>query len=449
MAIKRDGMTLARIQAMMKTYRKGFEMTKSTLDFGFNYFTSPEYYVKKAIHAWLPVLRGLGASVIVFESSFDRAIPEDVFLCACEHHLKPVVHFTSELPLARKLNEVAFLMEVYAKWGVREVIFGKKPNMKQSWPIAGWHYESLVDHFLDRFIPLATQAVRIGLVPIAPPLQPGGDYWDTAFLELFLSGLKRRQVLGVLQDLTLASYGYTFGKPLDWGRGGPEQWTFSKPYQQSDEEQDQLGFHQFEWMQAISQRVTGKTMETVILDAGSSGFQSSSAKPEKTIEAIREILHICQGGDQENQADSGGDFLFTDSTRFCAFGLETLADATDGSFNPDDLVRLLGENKGAKSDPLTEPILTKPIKHYLLLPWHKSGLSDAILNKVRPIIKTCQPTIGFSLEEAALAEKVSIYPDQGAFPAEAINQLRNSGSIVKILPESGIDIATSLNDIRS
>ena len=80
--------------------------------------------------------------------------------------------------------------------------------------------------------------------------------------------------------------------------------------------------------------------------------------------------------------------------------------------------------------------------HYLLLPVHACGVSDAILNKVRPIIKTFQPTIGFSLKEAFLAERVSVYPDPNTYSEDDINQLRASGCVVDILPESGIEIAT-------
>lgn len=424
-------------------------MTESIQEFGFTYFSSPEYLVNKKIKTWMPVMRELGASVVVIQANFDRAIPEDVFLCARDNHLTPVVQFTSELPLARKFNEVAFLLEVYAKWGVNEVIFGEKPNMKYAWPVAGWHYESLVDHFLDRFIPLATQAVRLGLTPVAPPLQPGGDYWDTAFMELFLSGLKRRQMSEILDPLILASFGYTFDKPLDWGRGGPERWSLSRPYQTTKGEQDQLGFHQFEWMQVIGQKATGKRLQTIILDAGNPGNRYSQTDAGKVFEGIRQIMRVCQGQGLEDENERSGYIGFNDLTRFCAFGLDTINEMMPQSFEPQDLLRLFGGNARSKAGQVEGSDLTKPIKHYLLLPLHKSGVSDAILNKVRPLIKSCHPTIGFSLKEAALAEKVSVYPDQSLFPAKAINQLRNSGSIVKILPESGIEIATSLQDAHS
>ena len=84
----------------------------------------------------------------------------------------------------------------------------------------------------------------------------------------------------------------------------------------------------------------------------------------------------------------------------------------------------------------------KMISHYLLLPSYASGVSDAILNKVRPIIKHQHPTVGFSLEEAAFAKKVSVYPDPIIFSEEQLSQLRSTGSVVEVLPESGIEIAT-------
>jgi hypothetical protein len=86
----------------------------------------------------------------------------------------------------------------------------------------------------------------------------------------------------------------------------------------------------------------------------------------------------------------------------------------------------------------------KHLAHYLLLPSYESGVSDVVLNKVRPIIKKLHPTMGFSLEEASHAEKVSIFPDPYLFKEQQINQLRSAGCEVEILPESGIEIATRL-----
>ena len=421
-------------------------MTEWSQELGFTYFSSPEFFLGKTIKAWMPVLRKLGASVVVLPGNFFRAIPEDVFLCAKDNQLTPVVHFASELPLARKFNEVAFLLDVYAKWGVNEVILGNKPNMKHSWPNAGWHYESIVDHFIDRFVPLATHAVRLGITPVSPPLHPGGDYWDTAFMELFLAGLNRRQLAEILEHLILSSFGYTFNKPLDWGRGGPEQWAVSKPYQAKEGEQDQIGFHHFEWMQAIGQRATGQNYQAIILDAGNPGIQFSQINPGKVYEDIRQIMQAYKDAVGKGSDDSAGEITFTENTRFCSFSLDTINEIMVKPFEPVHLLRFFETKDHGKPAPSEGHNRSKPIKHYLLLPVHGSGISNAILNKVRPIIKACQPTIGFSIEEAVMAERVSVYPDAKAFSDAAISQLRSSGCVVEILPESGIEIATYLQN---
>jgi hypothetical protein len=80
------------------------------------------------------------------------------------------------------------------------------------------------------------------------------------------------------------------------------------------------------------------------------------------------------------------------------------------------------------------------------LPAHTSGISDVILNKIRPLIKHRQTTVGFSPSEAKFARKVSIYPDPIVFSDEVIDELRSAGCTVEILPDSGIDIATMIQD---
>jgi hypothetical protein len=81
-----------------------------------------------------------------------------------------------------------------------------------------------------------------------------------------------------------------------------------------------------------------------------------------------------------------------------------------------------------------------------LLPSYAADVSDVVLNKVRPLIKKYKPTVGFSLEEAFCASKVSIFPDPYLFTDEQINRLRDAGCEVEILPQSGIEIATLLQD---
>lgn len=77
-------------------------MMKSQQEIGFAYFTSHEYQISRVADEWLKALKRVGASVVILQSAFDRAVSEDIFRCAIDHNLAPIVHFTDELPLARK-----------------------------------------------------------------------------------------------------------------------------------------------------------------------------------------------------------------------------------------------------------------------------------------------------------------------------------------------------------
>ena len=414
-------------------------------DIGFAYFTSHEYQINRVANDWMKALKNIGSSVVILESAFDRAVSEDTFLLAIDHSLAPIVHFTDELPLARKFNQTAFLLDIYAKWGVSHVIFGDKPNSKAAWKSAGWHFENIIDHYLDRFIPIANHAVRNNMVPVLSPLIPGGDYWDTAFVELVLSGLKRRHLDSILEHLMLASYGFTFNKPISWGIGGPERWSGTKPYKTPDGQEDQIGFHNFEWIQAAGERAIGKKLPIIILDAGHTGPTSSQTDLDSSIEYMKTIYKLCAS--KTAQDDSINEqALFDNSVCWCTFSLDTVRAAFGSSLSMESFTHIFLDSGDKVSQTKSEVQNKKMISHYLLLPAYGSGVSDAVLNKVRPLIKHFHPTVGFSIEEAAFAQKVSVYPDPVVFSEETLSQLRSSGSIIEILPESGIDIATLIQN---
>ena len=417
-------------------------MDKYKQKIGFSYFVSPKRFIRKQLMDWMAAIQKSGASMVTFKANFDNAIPEDAFIIAQENGLEPVVHFTSELPLARKFNDIAILLDVYIKWGVNNIIFGDKPNTRQAWPVAGWHYENLVDHFIDRFIPLANFTVQKGAYPVFAPLHPGGDYWDTAFMELALTALRQRRLDEILENLVLACYGYTFNKPLTWGSGGPQRWPFSKPYHTPDGQEDQCGFMNFEWAQAQSEKATGMKKPVLIINSGCPGTVFSQPERNVTLRAMRDIHSACR--DAGAQVEDQVLINFDDSVLNVGFSLPTIEKIIGVEFSPKHFVEMWQSEKLESEKIIAGGDIQKVIPHYLLLPSHASGVSDVVLNKVRPLIKKYHPTVGFSIEEAAHAQKVSIYPDPLLFSQEQINELRSLGCIVEELPETGIDIAMSL-----
>jgi len=435
-------MTLARIFQDICYSRKGFYMNETLPKIGFSYFTSPNYQLHSQLSDWLPIMKDFGASSVIFQSDFLRAIPEDAFIISRESGIKPIVHFTSELPKARDLKKTAILVDIYKKRGVEEIIFGDRPNLKGAWPTASWHDKNLVEHFLDRFIPLASYAVQQGIRPVFPPLQPGGDFWDTSFIDLAISSLKNRKLESILQNLILSSFGYTFGKPLSWGMGGPERWTGAKPYQLQDGQEDQLGFNNFEWVKKIAERNLGFEVPVIILEAGFHGKSNQEKNKDEILKSIKSILAALGKGSAKDLTDSA--IKFPASVLGCYFSLEKIRILMDGHLPLTqffEIFELPKQEKKPESKINKEP---KIISHYLLLPSHAGSVSDVVLNKVRPIIKKFKPAVGFSLFEASFAQNVSIFPDPILFTEEKINQLRSAGCKVEILPDSGIEIATRL-----
>ena len=85
----------------------------------------------------------------------------------------------------------------------------------------------------------------------------------------------------------------------------------------------------------------------------------------------------------------------------------------------------------------------KSISHYLLLPSYDWGVVDWHLDLIRPFVKQHQPTIGFSLEEASKAARVSVIGGVQAFSQDDLITLKTAGCIVNRISRDGTSIATS------
>ncbi|NLN69589.1 MAG: hypothetical protein GX142_02210 [Chloroflexi bacterium] len=420
-------------------------MENKAIKIGFTYFSSKEYFLENQLDTWLQSLQKWNGTYVIFTADFDTLIPEDVFAKVRNFGLEPMLHFNTELPSARRFNDVALILDLYQKWGTKYVILGDQPNVKKSFSSSRSHKGTLVDDYLEGFMSLANHAVKIGLIPVIAPLAPGGDFWDCSFLELVLEGLKQKRMTDLLDAMVLSSYGFTFSKPLSWGKGGPEYWPGSKPYITPDGQQDQIGFNNFEWLQAVSLRRLGKKLPVIILNAGSPGPKINQAGGLKVDETLRKIVQACHHGD--NLTDRATDQpAFNEFVVACSISLEELLGLIADSDSLKALDQIFVQSQSSQSQPKANPVNQKVFDHYLLLPSYTSGVSDVVLNKVRPLIKKFRPTLGFSIEEALHAAKVTVFPDPNIFTAEQINKLRVAGCDVEILPQAGIEIATLLQD---
>ena len=102
------------------------------------------------------------------------------------------------------------------------------------------------------------------------------------------------------------------------------------------------------------------------------------------------------------------------------------------------------EHKSIPFGSLPEKENQHPIHHYLLLPTYDGSVTDWHLNLIHPYIKKYLPTVGFSLDEASMAERVTVIGDEQTFPEDHLNHLRQTGSLVERIEGIGTSIATQL-----
>jgi len=205
---------------------------------GFHYWLDSDHYSEKDLNLWLPRLKSLGASWVVLPAPTCRAIPEHFITTLKREKITPVLHFQLNSEKLPAVEEMMLLFETYQKWGVKYTILFDRPYIPviKVMGLGGggsnavdrmihfglsWAQSDLTERFLDGFLPLAEAAVMVGLVPVFPPLEPGGDYWDTIFLRGSLDGIKRRASAPLLERLILSAYAPLNENPLSWGGGGP------------------------------------------------------------------------------------------------------------------------------------------------------------------------------------------------------------------------------------
>jgi len=233
---------------------------------GFHYFPDSLHYREQDFQTWLPEMQNLGASWVTLIAPIERAIPEFFIEGLIASKIKPILHF----PLFNNQDKETFqsLIRTYARWGVKYVTLFDQPNYRKNWTPSAWVQADLVERFLDDFLPLAEIVYQEEIHPIFPPLVPGGDYWDIAFLRTALRNIKRRSEKSLIDSMIIGTYAYTGNRPLDWGFGGPERWPGARPYFTPSGLQDQLGFRVFDWYFAIAQEELGKALPIILLRAG-------------------------------------------------------------------------------------------------------------------------------------------------------------------------------------
>ena len=407
---------------------------------GFHYYNDSDHYQRKHLHRWLPAWKELELSWLVLQAPSNRAVPEFFLQGVRSAGIQPVLHFQLPTDAIPRAEDFQLLFKTYARWGVEHVILYDRPNLRTSWGADSWAQSGLVERFLDRFLPLAEGALQAGLTPVFPPLAPGGDYWDTMFLRAGLSGLQRRASKPLLKKLVLSAWAAGNGHSLNWGAGGPERWPEAQPYTESADTEDQRGFRIVDWYLTLSEAVLDKKLPVFML-----GLGGQAPEDEDPLAWEMTMVRLLDGQEVEDCEPLPDEVLGGMFRLVPEIGREA---ESSGWYHepgkPRPIVeayhQLQGEAEAKTPDRFR-------FRHYLLLPVYDWGIADWHLEVTRSYIKKHRPTVGFSLQEAARAEEVTVLGGQEHFSEEDINHLRTRGCLVRRVEGDGTDIAAQLSAI--
>jgi len=351
----------------------------------------------------------------------------------------------------RALVEKGVAVDVFLKMGLREdfdllahqdfidnlsglhvsrLILFDRPNQQAFWKPEIWVKPNLVDFFLEKFILLAEHCLEKNIQPVFPPLQPGGDYWDTAFLRLALQTMFDKGKQTLLAGLTLSAYAWTCGHPLNWGAGGPECWPATIPYFTPADSQDQLGFRIFDWYKTNCQAVLEHALPIMLLQAGCDeeyGTSTTHLAPSHQAAVLQDILQMLYPEAYGSQEKENTLEALPPEVIQCNFLLDLDRETITALFKPTGAAKLIRHNGSATPEEKSIPLSSS--QHYLLLP-DESWLSDPSKEAVlEPFIHQFHPSVGTSLDEALDAREVTLVITAADQAAEQFNILQQQENI--------------------
>lgn len=441
---------------------------RQTTRIGFHYFPDTQHYREDDLLFWLPRLNNLHCSWLALIAPRDRAIPENFLTSLINHGITPILQFDFPLDPPTQTETLKILVESYAKWGINFAVLFDQPNNRAAWPSPIWSRSDLVERFLDRFIPIADLLLANGISPIFPPLTPGGDYWDTSFLRLSLQGLDRRSGERILDKLVIGAYARAGNLPLAWGSGGPERWPEARPYFTPKGYQDHRGFCIFEWYLSISEATIGKRCPMVLFGLSShlanfgSTKEISDRNVQRTLAMAEALLHRASREKTTIEFLPDNNDIHPLPEEVIAGNFWLLSAETDSPFSKEAWFSPGGESdaraaalerlfqRSIKNLQLTSAWKSSknsyPIDHYLLLPSLSWGVTEYYLNLARPLIRREMPTIGFSIDEARQARKITLFGSTHHFSESLLEDLRRADRMVRRIDPDGTDIASILDD---
>ena len=435
-----------------------FPRPRGDTGIGFHYHGDLHHYDRQSLNFWLDELRDLGASWLVLPSSLDQPVPEYFLRELIAAHVEPVIR-VDVWPIGPV--DRSRLLEVcrdYASWGVYYLHVYNEPNLATQWRMEEWAAPGLVERFAAMLFPALEAMHQAGLFPLITPLAPGGHYWDLTFLKQLLASLARDDHEHVLDRLGVCIHNYASNRPLAWGKGGPERWPYVRPYNCPSGSQDHRGFCLFEWYDAIVRDQLGRSLPMICGETGLvPGTQNDASFP-----VADEMLHGQRSVELARMVMDGDvpDYLLNLAFWALAAGDEDPTETHAWYKRDTSTLPAVGAIKQLKKHPrrfswddsanrATTGESTRPIYHYALLqapgssPGSPDGPARWLLPAAMEYVAHFRPTVGFSVDEARRASRVTVIGTDPRGVASAEDTLSQAGCLVEGLAVS------SENELRA
>ncbi len=442
----------------------GFSANRKSKKLGFHYYKDSGHFDDPSLDYWLPKLQAAGTSWLVIYAPETGEIPENFILRLREARIEPVVVLNYSISEPPSVPIFQQRMAYFHSIGIHMVQFFNRPNMKSSWNAEDWIKPGLVTRFVRKFADYAIVCVREKVIPLFPLLEPGGDYWDLAFLRGAIKQIRKEYSESLLSNLVFSASACLNRHPMGWNEAGPSVIPAAVPY--SEGQVDHRGFYLYSWYEDILRKEVGKNVPLLLMNAGlwdpSSGIfdvvtreskqqylnilnmlQEVTLKGESKVPSY--ILSCCvyklpsaeslsAAVSAENKPSgnifgmdpksiSGESKAFTEKIRESAQKIR--------KFNLFSLIFRIGTNIATIFKSVGEIIVQGgSLKEYFLLPEVNSLFTEEQLNVIRQYIKLHKCASGNDLNEALSSKNVIMIDDQALYPAYMLRQLQDRGCAI-------------------
>jgi hypothetical protein len=415
---------------------------------GFHYYPDSRHFREEHLARWLPELKKLQISWLTLRASPREPVPATFLQGLREADIEPVVEIDHEQGFFLEKRALVQQAAHYARSGVRYISLLREPNLERNWGVQEWQRPNLVSRIMRAVLPAMETFVDAGLYPLLPPLYPGGDYSDLAFLASMLDIVSTKGSTGLVGRFGLCIHNYAFNRPITWGAGGQRKWSNIGPFGSLMGEtpvggfasEDHRGWRLWEWYDEIAQARVGHSLP-MISGAGGALWKNQDQPdlPATTVEQhTRRNLELIEKMGRRGAPE----FLLNQSFWLLAADADDPAHAhawfkADGTTLP-VVTHLQDTNLQSAAPKCARPAQPKapqrPISHYLLLPSWEWGISSLHWEVVRGFVQAARPTVGFDVEEAQRAARVTLFVGAQGFGEETLEQLRAAGCAVEPIP---------------